>query len=216
MSEALIASLNARVTELTSQNANLNAALKEARRERKAADDGKAELKAQADKLAAERDELKTKLESAPNELRGKIVELESAIKARDHKDAFKAAAIEAGVSAKAVDDLYALSGLKPGDGPVDPAEFAEALATAKEARPWAFDGEQQSPSQGQGAPPQGGSQSIRLAAVPPPSGGGRGASDLPSTKFRVTSADLADGAWMQANQESVAKASAEGRLEVV
>lgn len=218
MSEALIASLNGRITELTNQLTNIKAALKEERSARKSAAEERDTLKAQVGTLTTERDTALQAAKAAPDDLRKQIADLQGQLAQRDHRDAFRKAAESAGVSKQAVDDLYSLSGLKPGETPADPAGFAEFLAAQKEARPWAFDGESPSP-QGNGASsgqPAGGSQGIKLAPAPAPAGAGRGVPDHSSSKFRVTRDQLADGLWMQANQDAMDRAAVEGRLEIV
>jgi hypothetical protein len=218
MSEALIASLNQRINELTGQNSNLKAALKEERSARKSAAEKLAEAEKAVGTLTTERDTALSAAKAAPDDLRKQITDLQGQLAQRDHRDAFRAAARDAGVSGKAIDDLYSLSGLKPGETPADPAGFAEFLAAQKEVRPWAFDGESPSP-QGNGATtgqPAGGSQGIKLAPAPAPAGAGRGVPDHSSSKFRVTRDQLADGLWMQANQDAMDKAAVEGRLEIV
>lgn len=216
MSEALIASLNQRITALEGEKANLKAALKEARNETKTIKAEFEKLNAEANELLGEYEQLEQQANAAPDELQSRIAELQGQLATRDHRDAFRAKAKELGVKDKAVDDLYNLSGLKPGDGPVEPESFAEFLTAQKEVRGWAFEESQpqgNGASAGQGA---GGSQGVRLTAVSPPPGAGRGVSDASSSKIRVSADQLADGLWMQANQEVVAKASAEGRLEIV
>jgi len=89
MSDALIASLQRRVDDLTAQNATLSA---EAKDRRIAGKKLKAELealKATHGQLAKDFDELKGKATAAPSEKDAKIAELEGKLLARDHKDAF-------------------------------------------------------------------------------------------------------------------------------
>lgn len=216
MSDALISSQNQRINDLQGENSNLKAALKEARKEKGRVAEERDALRKQAETLTTERDTAMAAAKAAPDDLRRQIAGLQGQLASRDHKDVFRAAAREAGVSEKNVADLYNLSGLKPGDGAADPQVIADFLAAQKEARPWAFDNEGPPPL-GQGAPGgDAGSQSIRLAPATAPVGGGRGAPDHSSAKFRVTADQLGDGTWMHTNHEAVARASADGRLEIV
>lgn len=222
MSETLIASLNQRLADSERERANLRAALKEERGKRKAEAAEAEQLRLDLNAALDERDGFKSKAEATPGEHAKEIADLKATIARRDHKDAFKAAAARHGARPEAVDDLYQLLGLQPGEKPAAAEDFAEPLAAAKGARAWAFGEQAQSdsttasdpsaPASGKGGAPQ----EIVLGATKAPSGGGRGGSDLSSGQLRVRSADLGDGAWMQANQEAVAKASAEGRLVVV
>lgn len=218
MSDALIASLNQRINELTGQLTNLKAALKQERGDRRAAAEERDTLRAQVATLTTERDTALSAAKAAPDDLRKQIADLQGQIAQRDHRDAFRAAARAAKVKDAALDDLYNLSGLKPGEAPPKAEDFAEFLAAQKEARSWAFDTED-SPGQGNGptlGQPAGGPPPIRLAPAAPPPGAGRGVPDHSSSKLRVTADQLGDGAWMQANQDAVTRASAEGRLEIV
>lgn len=215
MSDALIASLNQRIAELANSKAKLNSALKEARAEAKAAKESAEAASKQLATLTSERDTLAAQAATGPEDLTRQITDLKAQIASRDHKDGFKAAAVAAGVAPTALDDLYALSGLKPGDDPVQPETFAAYLTEARTARPWAFTGETPSASGQTPAGTAGTQGTLALAATPPPPGAGRGAPDHSSTSYRVRKADLANGSWMSQHQADVAKASAEGRLVI-
>lgn len=214
MSDALISSLNARISELDQKNANLNSALK-AERKGVAAIKGELDtLKAQVGTLTTERDQWQAKATAAPDDLTKEIGDLRGQLSQRDHRDAFKQAAAKAGVAPDRVDDLYGLSGLKPGDQPATPEDFADYLATAKESRPWAFGGA--SPSGGSTGDEGGNpfaAQAIKLGAQPPVPGGGRGASDHSSGLFTVRRADAKDVGWMRDNGAKLGEAAAKGTL---
>lgn len=215
MSDALIASLNQRIAELTNNKAKLNSALREARSEAKTAKESAESASKQLATLASERDTLAAQASAGPEDLLKQVAELKGQIAARDHRDGFKAAAVAAGVAPSALDDLYALSGMKPGDDPAKPEDFVAYLTEAKTARPWAFTGEAPSSSGQTQAGTAGTQGTLALAATQPPPGAGRGAPDHSSTAFKVRKSDLSNGSWMAAHQADVAKASAEGRLVV-
>ena len=215
MSEALIASLNQRISALEAEKANLQTALKQARGERKTAIERANGLDAQVATLTTERDTALKAASAAPDDLKKQVSNLQGQLSQRDHRDAFRSAARKAGVKESSVDDLYNLSGLKPGESPADPEHFADFLTAQKEARSWAFDGDSQSQGNGQ---PAGNGQSaakIQLQPTTAPAGSGRGVPDRSSSMLKVSAANLADGLWMQANQTAVATASREGRLVV-
>lgn len=206
MSEALIASLNTRVSDLQQQAANLKAALKEARGERSAAVAERDTLRAELAKLATERDDWKGKAEAAPSQTAETIAKLQQQLRTRDHRDAFRARAASAGVRPEAVDDLYALSGLAPPEsGDVTPESFDEYLGAAKTSRAWAF-GVTPEPSGQNGT-----SQGVKLPATPPPAGAGRSASAPPDGRVQYTADEVRRPGWQKARPELVT-ALAEGR----
>ncbi len=197
--------------------AKLNIALREARGEAKAAKAEVETMASQVKTLAAERDTLATTAKAGPEDLLKQVAELKGQLSTRDHRDAFRQAASAAGVAPAAMDDLYSLSGLKPGDAPAKPEDFSAYFTEAKNARPWAFTGESASAGSQTATPNQGAaSQGLGLVPTVPPPGSGRGASDRSSVAYQVRRSDLGNGLWMQANQSEVSKASAEGRLVVV
>lgn len=202
MSDQLIASLNQRVSELTSQNASLNAALKQERGKRQAIRTDLEKLQAQVTTLTTERDKWKATAESVPGEQSQRVADLEGQLRQRDHRDGFRAAALAAGVKSEAVDDLYALSGLKPGDAAPKPEDFTEALTTAKAARAWAFgeppaaDGST-SVADANGTGAQG---NLTVNGTPPPPGAGRSASDASPTRVQYRLSDVAKPGWAQTN----------------
>lgn len=216
MSDTLIASLNQRVSELTQQNANLTAAVRETRRELKASKETAETLKGQLKAAATERETWKGKAEAAPTEQARRVAELEGQLRTRDHRDGFRAAALKAGVKPDAVADLYQLSGLKPPEqGDIDPAGFAGFLDGAKAARSWAF-GANEDPDAGgsSGGAPGGTTQADRKPPLQGGQGGGRGALDTSaSNRFVVRSADLADADWVQSNWSRYTRALQEGAV---
>lgn len=208
MSEALIASLNNRISQLETDKAQLGQALKQSRGEAKAAKAERDQLATSARDLTAERDRLKAAADAGPADLQARIAGLEGEIAGRDHRDSFRDAALASGVKPEAVGDLYSLSGLKPGDAAPKPEDFAGFLSSAKEGRPWAF-GEAPAPAV-EGGPPS----PVTLAKTPAPAGGGRGASDTTSGLFTVRRSDMTP-AWMQTNQSKLAEHAEAGTLRV-
>lgn len=206
MSEALIASLNKRISELEDKNSNLNAALKQSRIEVREYKPLIAELDEQLKQARVERDQWKTKAEAGPTEQSARIVELEGLLAGRDHRDAFRAAAITAGVDSHFVDDLYTLSGLKPGDSPVKPENFVEFFTAAKTARPWAFGNTQPSGQNGAAQPSgqNGNTQGIGLTGTVPPPGAGRSASVASVNGVRYTADEVRRPGWQQSRPELV------------
>lgn len=221
MSDQLIASLNQRVSELTSQNAQLNAALKQERGQRKALRTDLEQLQGQVTTLTTERDGWKQKAEAAPGEQSQRVADLEGQLRQRDHRDGFREAALAAGVKPEAVGDLYQLLELKPGDAPPKPEDFAEPLKTARAARGWAFgdtpaaDGSHSATAANGTANGNGTQGAVKVAATDPPPGAGRSASDTSSARVQYRLGDVAKPGWMQANP-TLAKAIAEGNAQCV
>jgi hypothetical protein len=202
MSEALI-------QQLVSEKANLQAALKQARTEAKALKERAATVEAQVKTLEGDRDGWKAKAESAPTDHAKTIADLSGKIRQRDHRDAFRAACAAAGVRPERVDALYKLIGGAPPDaGEIAADAFAEPLTAAKAEHDWAF-GESSPTAVGQPAGTGSGPSPVPPTAPPP--GAGRGAPDLSSGRFAYKASDLANPAWMAANQERLAKAVADG-----
>lgn len=139
---------------------------------------------------------------TTPDEKDATIADLRGQIASRDHKDAFRKAAGEAGVKPGSVDDLYSLSGLKPGEGEAKAEDFAGFLASAKEGRSWAF---------GEAAPADPVVQPIKLGAAPPlPAGmsgrGGQGG----GSPIRYRLEDVAKPGW-QRDRPELCEAIAKG-----
>lgn len=206
MSDALIDSLNRRITELEQRAVKLQAAVTQARHEGKDLRARSSSLEEQVQHLTSDRDGWKQKAESGPQELQARIAELEGQVRQRDHRDAFRQAATTSGVSPAFVDDLYTLSGLKPGDAPAQPGEFAEFFAAAQTSRPWAFGA---SPPPGQSGTPtpsgqNGASQGVGLQGTSPPPGAGRSASSAPANGVRYTASEVRKPGWQQARPELV------------
>jgi outer membrane murein-binding lipoprotein Lpp len=225
MSETLINSLNSRVSELTTQVAQLNAALKQERGEKKTLRTDLEKAQGQVTSLTTERDTWKQKAESAPGEQSQRITDLEGQLRQRDHRDGFREAALAAGVKPEAVGDLYQLLGVKPGDTAPKPEDFAEPLKAARTARAWAFgeapaaDGSTSATNaNGNGnanANGNGTQGSVEVPATPPPPGAGRSASDTTSTRVQYRMSDVAKPGWAQANP-ALQKALAEGNAVCV
>lgn len=185
--------LNQRLAALEREKAQLQAALRQARLERRAAVEERDGLRAEVRKLEADRDGWKEKAEAAPSDYQKQVAELEGKIRDRDYRDGFRSEAIKAGVRPEAVDDLYQLSGLTPPpDGELDPAKLAEFLSAAKSSRGWAFGATSPEPP-GQWDSTQG-----------PPPGSGRSVSAPPATPVRYTRNDINFPGWQQARPELV------------
>jgi hypothetical protein len=201
VSESLIASLNQRITELTTEKANLQAALKESRSKGKASVEELETLRQQVQALSAERDTIKAKVDLAPTELAAENAKLKAAIRQRDHKDAFKARALEKGVSPARVEALYKLSDLTPPDeGEITAEAFDPFLDEAQASHDWAFS----TPASHQAAP-NGATQGTATAGL------GRSASGTSATQVRYSMADVQKPGWQQSNP-TLAKALEEGR----
>jgi hypothetical protein len=214
MSEELIKSLNSRISELEKQKDDLHKRWTAARHENKS-------LKATLDEAVAERDEfaqavtemsdeheaLAAQANAGPEELTARIKELEGSIAARDYKDTFKTAALKSGVHPDKVDDLLSLSGLKPGDEPAKPEDFADFLSTAKEARSWAFAEASQTGGQASpvaATPVANGSQaaSVALANASQAIGSGRSVSDTSAAKVTYSLSEVARSGWQKSRPE--------------
>lgn len=210
MSEALINSLNQRISELERSKGDLQRALKEARAERKTAVEKAESLASQVQQITQDRDGWKAKAEAAPTEKDTRITELETALRSTRFERAFEAEAVKAGVKPEAIADLFKLSGLAvpESDDGIKPEAFADVFTAAKEARPWAF-----------GDAPQAGvnghSQGIGVKATEPPPGSGRSVSGQPSGQVRYTREDLSRPDWMTARPD-LRTALAEGRAVLV
>ncbi len=91
MSDVLIANLQKRLEELTTENASLKSENKDRRVKTRKATEELDQLKKDMGTLTTERDTLKTSAEAKPGELQARIGELEGQIRTRDHRDAFGA-----------------------------------------------------------------------------------------------------------------------------
>lgn len=160
MSDALIASLQKQVTDLTNENAGLKAEAKDRRIKNAKLNKEIEELRGLNETVTKERDEFKVKAEAAPADLTKQIGDLQGQLRSRDHRDAFSsvkefAVKGEDGTEAKytlndgvSVDDLWTGLGYKPeGDIP-DQARITGILSEGRASKPYLF-----KPSEGAGAP---------------------------------------------------------------
>ena len=209
MSDELIRSLNARITELTNDNASLRAEAKDRRIKAKTVTAERDELKAQLGTLTTDRDTWKGKAEAAPGDKDRRIAELEGTIRTRDHKDAFNRLAKDAGVRTDAVDDLWNLSGYKADTDQVDEARINQLIGEARTGRAYLFSTAGETPAAGSGEPKK---------PLSPPPGSGRGAPANGSGQYRLTASQMRDPKFMMdpKNSKAIADAQAAGNLVVI
>jgi hypothetical protein len=148
MSEVLIASLQKRIEELTGEVASLKGESKDRRIKGKVLATELEQARAEAARLATERDGYKVKAESGPAEFLGKIAELEGKLTARDHRDAFARVREFAGPDGKKyqlregvdVDALWQLTGYKAEGQAPDAQAISARLGEAAKAHPYLFE----------------------------------------------------------------------------
>jgi hypothetical protein len=198
MSEALISSQNQRIVELQGEKGNLQRALKEARHLLKARAEELEKLRKETEGWSKERDQAIEKLKASPSEHAARMAELESENNGLKHQVTFTTAALKAGAKPDSIEDLYKLSGLKPGMEPATVESFAEYLEGAKQARSWAF-GVTPAPAGNQASPKS------SLGATVPPVGSGRSASDAAASKVYYTRRDVVEPNWQKARPDLAA-----------
>jgi hypothetical protein len=206
VTQSFLDDLNARINRAERKADDLDRALRQARKDRQLVLKERDQLKAQ---LGASQPEETPPSSAAPiqsppdSDLVRENAELKAWRAEREHRDTFRAVALERGVSPKAVEDLYLILQLKPGDKPPKPEDFVAVLDQAKEARPWAFGSEP--PASSQAPTPAG--------KTPPvaPAGAGRSASapSVGSVKYRLD--EVSRPGWQQSRPELV-EALKEGR----
>jgi hypothetical protein len=140
-----------------------------------------------------------------------RITELQSALKTRDHRDTFRAAAAAVGVGADRVDDLYAVSGLKPGDDEPKPDDFTAFLETAKTAKAWAFTAPAGSEPGAHRAAPETEPTPWNLKPAAPPNGAGRGFPDNQAGALTVSKSRMSEQHYATVMQPKVAQAMTDG-----
>jgi hypothetical protein len=151
MSEALIASLQQRVTDLQAENGRLKAESIERRKRLKALTEEHATLQDVVTDLTRERDDWKAKAEAAPGQQSEEIRRLTRELTERDHLDAFRSLygqEFEAGEGDDkqkfklndkvAVGKLMSLIGHKA-EGPPDAEKIKAAVLAARESDPYLF-----------------------------------------------------------------------------
>lgn len=188
MSDALIASLQKRLDELTGENATLKSEAKDRRIKGRTLAQELEAIKAERDGLAAERDTYKTKAEAGPAELTSRIAELEGSIRTRDHRDAFASVkefevkgddgkplkyTLAPGAS---IEDVWHFTGYKPeGDRP-EAASINEQLGKALATKPLLF--AEVKPADAGTTAPRGATQPIALNRREGGPGAGKGVND--------------------------------------
>lgn len=193
MSDELIKTLNASLMKANGEAAKYRTQRKEALDKLAAAEARIAEM----EKAAGKPDAWKERAEKA-----------ESALLTIRHRDAF-AGKLAGKLRDKAtVEDVWSKAGYTPSGEPPTEEAIDELLGKAREAAPFIFVEEGQEPT----TPPGGATQ---VPATAPPPGAGRGAPGTTSGRMVITSANLADPAWMAVNQGKIAAAQADGTLLV-
>ncbi len=180
MSDVLIANLQKRLEELTTENASLKAENKDRRVKTRKATEELDQLKKDLGTLTTERDTLKTSAEAKPGELQAKIGELEGQIRTRDHRDAFASVGEFAvvGTDGKSrnmkladgvkIDAVWQLTQYKAEGETPDAKAISERLGQAVTAHPFLF-------SEVAAPGPGGPTRPITLNARESGPGGGKG-----------------------------------------
>jgi len=151
MSEALIASLQKRIDDLTGQVAQLNAEGKTRRIENKRIKAELEDARGQVAALTTQRDTLQNQANAGPAELQAQVADLQGKLLARDHRDAFGGVkefsvkgedgkeskyTLNKGVS---VDDLWTALGYKAEGETPDAAKVSGLLSGAVATKPYLF-----------------------------------------------------------------------------
>lgn len=123
------------------------------------------------------------------------------------HKQAFRDKVTAAKADPKAVDALWKLHGYEPTTDEVDPKALDDLVKLAKDESPFAFLKDEVLTNTTTTASPR------KLETTGDPS---RGRQVQTPGKFEVRRSELADGAWMQANQDKVSKAHQDGTFALI
>jgi predicted nuclease with TOPRIM domain len=136
--DAIIGTLQNRITQLEQECATLRAEAKDRRIKGKALREENERIVEAYKQLETERDEYKTAFETEPSELQAQVEEYRGKLRDRDHRDKFKELATAAGVTApKAIEDLYQLSGYKPEKDEIDEQTIQAAIGSTLQGRDW-------------------------------------------------------------------------------
>lgn len=160
------------------------------------------DLQAERDAAAAERDAARAAAEKAAKEsdagpARAELDRLKGELRTRDHRAVFDRLARERGCPDDALDFVFTSSGYKAETDAPDEAAIGAHLDGAREKPGLAriFAGPE--------------------SAAPPP-GAGQGRRDATPGKWRITTEQLADGAWAMQNAAKLRAARKDGTLEIV
>ncbi len=167
-------------------------------------------FKKKRDQWAEDRKQLETDLAEA-RKAAGAVEELaalKAQVKLEKHRGAFDKIAKEEGVRAKALDDLWEKSGYNmPGDVP-DEGAIRAAIARQKVDRDYLFE---PPGDNGQGGLEEGSDMEAGPTAEQPRPGPARGQGGTHRSNgsgMQLTEAQMADPAWMFANQAKIAAAA--------
>ena len=199
MSDELIRQLQGQVTTLTGELAALRAENKTRRQKQATTREHANKLQADHDQLLKERDEWKGKAETGTPDLLRTIGKLQAEIRTRDHRGLFDKTAAGK-LRGDALDAAWKLAGYSP-DGDAEP-DFAEAVGRLAEQYPFLA-------AEATGAAP---AAPLKVPAAV----SGQGSLNHAAGQFRVTSAQMADHAWVAKNEGAINKAAADGTLSIV
>jgi|SRR5580658_3848341 hypothetical protein len=205
-SDTLIASLNARINELTVKMVTLTRENRDTRLKLREEEKQHGELKTAHTALTTDRDTWKTKAEADPPALQLKLDEAQAQLRSRDHKDAWKAALGDQLGDKVTVEDVWAKLDYKPKEKIPTAAEITEQVKPAQGAAPYLFKAGPRSAS-GTVVPQKGGPPLV--TAVP----ASRGASDSAARGFEVRKSNSRDPKWMRENQKQIEEARKAGAL---
>jgi hypothetical protein len=218
VSDALIASLNNRVSELTTALAKANAEAKQRRHQRVATEKKLAELATAHEALAAEHGKLKAAADATPGQLQTENTELKGKLRAIGHKEAFAEALKSAkGADGKplalnqgaTIETLWGQIKYEVPDADPDPKKITELIGEAVTAHPFLFT------TAPDGARGPGGSTGSKPPLNPAP-GGGRGRLDMANDKVYVRESELRDPKFAYENSKRLGEAQKAGKLEII
>jgi hypothetical protein len=218
VSDQLIASLNTRVQELTSQLAKANAEAKQRRHQRADVEKKLTELTTAHEALTAERDKLKTAADATPGQLQTENTELKSKLRSIDHKAAFtEALSTTKGADGKplalntgaTIETLWQQVQYQVPDADPDAAKITELIGKAVTAHPFLFTSAADA-ARGAGAPNAG-----TRPPLTPAVGSGRGRLDTAHEEVRVRKSDMQNPRWAIENSKRLGEAQKAGLLVI-
>ena len=191
MSDALIDSLNRRVSELTNENASLKAEAKGRRVKGRELTGELETLRAQLAEATKELDRYK----ATTNDTAAKIKELETKLRATEVEKKFSGFTSELAPGVT-LDKLFRVGGFDPSADGADAIDPAEWLANVKSTDAYLFKPAGETPAVAAGA--------AKRPALSVETPAGRGAHDASARRVTYTRADVARPDWQQTRPELV------------
>lgn len=195
------------IRDLQRQLTEANAEAKKRRLQFKTTSKELAEIKAEREQLARERESLK----ASPSEWQAKAEKLQSELRTRDHREAWLKVVGENLADKVPLEEVWSKIQYTVGENIPSESEIKSQVKAARDVAPYLFreGSEPRTPAPAGAQPPSKAPSHVPFEAS-------RGDRDTGNHRFVVRQSDMQNGGWMMANSRAIAEASKKGILDII